>query len=227
MKFDKPERKGSPLTEAQMYDVFHQTPGPYQAIMAFLMLHGTRPGEARAIVMSQIDPDAGNILINATFSDRDRLPRRKNAESEAYTVSIHPEMYDWIAYQYDNRRSDDEPLFKRSYDGSYFTGRRLQLVWDRIRKRMGLPKNVRMYDATRHSNATALAKKGYGTGEIKRALGHSRETTTLRYTGGVRPAPSQANASLSLATRPEDTAGQVRERTYGDGTVEPPVLSKS
>ena len=205
-----------PFTQAQMYDMFHKyTPVTHRNIFKFLLLHSVRPGEARAIKMSKIELDENRILIDATYSDEVYRPKRKGKKSTAYYVNIHPESLEWITGRYENRESEDEHLFRRPSDDEHYASKTLEYVWDKIRTRMGLPEKMRLYDATRHTAATLLAKKGYDEKDISKVLGHAKPSTTKRYMGGVLPPPSKINTHLTLIKPSEDDtqdekSGEVR-----------------
>ena len=65
-------------------------------ITEFLMLHGCRPGEARALRVADVNIEAQSITIKSTFSKNALRQRRKGKKSKPYVIAIHPEMVDFF-----------------------------------------------------------------------------------------------------------------------------------
>jgi integrase len=58
-------------------------------IIAFLMLHGCRPGEARALKVKNVDIKKGIIRIKSTFSGKEIRDRRKGRGAKPLEIPIH------------------------------------------------------------------------------------------------------------------------------------------
>ena len=161
--------------------LYEMVPDRHKPIFAFLFLHGTRPGEARALKCKDVDLEHRSITISATFSKNVYRKRRKGKRSKPYILPIHPEMYDYIA---DQVRSSHPEAFVFNHPG---TGRPyiesiLPKIWKVVRKKAGIgPYELRLYDAARHSFASQLVNSGATLFFVSKALGHSTQKTSERY----------------------------------------------
>jgi integrase len=57
----------------------------------------------------------------------------------------------------------------------------LRTTWRRAADKLGLPKELTFYGASRHSFTTKALKAGASLDEVSTALGHADPTTTKRY----------------------------------------------
>lgn len=155
-------------------------PDDDKPIIAFLMLTGCRPGEARALKCKDVNLDLDVININATFSGRVYRKKRKGRRSKDVTIPIHSEISDYIK----NRVTNNLPeafLFIYKKTGQHYTEDKLKRIWDKVKVLVGLPKNIRLYDATRHSFASQLINNGISLINVSRLLGHSSVKMTEKY----------------------------------------------
>jgi integrase len=212
IKIDVPDPELAVLSENQLKDVIHvYCPVDDRPFLAFLILTPVRPGEARAIKLQQVDLESGNILIDHHFSREELKPKRKGQKSESYCVAIHPEIADWIVWR-KSEGSDEDWLLPRPYDGDHYTQDDLTYLWEKIRAAMGLDKKIRMYDATRHSAATLMARKGADIFDIQAALGHTTPKMAKRYVAIAMPGTKKINV-LSLKRNEEAAAGDYSGNT--------------
>jgi len=77
-----------------------------QKIIGFLLLHGCRPSEARALLVKDVNFDNLSITIPATFSGRLYREESKGKKSRSVTIPIHPEMVEYISERVKNNPSD-------------------------------------------------------------------------------------------------------------------------
>lgn len=150
-------------------------------IFAFLMLHGCRPSEARALKIKDVDLRNQTITISATFSGRVYREKRKGKRSKSVVIPVHSEMIEFIA----SRVCQGLPeafLFINPRTGKPYSQNRLRKIWDKVRKKAGISKQLRLYDATRHSFASQLIKSGASLLAVSKLLGHSSTKMTERYT---------------------------------------------
>ena len=161
--------------------LYEMVPDKHKPIIAFLMLHGCRPGEARALKCKDVDLERTFITVAATFSKNVYRLRRKGKKAKPYIVPIHAEMYDYIADRV--RISHPEAfLFPNPSTGRFYTESVLPKIWKIVRKQAGIgPFELRLYDASRHSFASQLANSGTTLFFVSKALGHSTPKMSERY----------------------------------------------
>ncbi|MBF0554062.1 MAG: site-specific integrase [Nitrospirae bacterium] len=149
-------------------------------IIRFLMLYGCRPGEARALKFKHVDIKHGTITVNSTFSGKIIHDRRKGRGAKPLMLPIHPELLDYLSTRSANALPEAF-VFINPRTSGYYSMDALRKVWDRARKKGGLPKSLRLYDATRHSVGSQLAKQNVSTYFVSKALGHSNTNMTEKY----------------------------------------------
>ncbi|HME43050.1 MAG TPA: tyrosine-type recombinase/integrase, partial [Syntrophorhabdales bacterium] len=96
-------------------------------------------------------------------------------------IPIHPEMYDHIA---DRVKSalPEAFLFPHPDTGRNYYESALPKIWEGVRTQAGIgPYELRLYDASRHSFASQLANSGTTLFHISKALGHSTQKMSERY----------------------------------------------
>lgn len=84
------------LSQEDQVTLFEFVPDKHKPIFAFLMLHGCRPSEARALKCKNVDIANKAIIISSTFSKSVYRERRKGKKSKPYCIPIHPESFDYI-----------------------------------------------------------------------------------------------------------------------------------
>ncbi|MDA8091901.1 MAG: tyrosine-type recombinase/integrase [Nitrospiraceae bacterium] len=147
-------------------------------IVKFLMLHGCRPGEARALRSLDVNIDNLSITIRNTFSKNTlrRRARRKGKKSKPYVVPIHREI---VAFIEERVRSNPEGfIFINPRTGGPYMIDAFQAIFVAVRKKLNIAKNIRLYDATRHSFVTQLRRAGLSLSEISKLVGHSSSKIT-------------------------------------------------
>jgi integrase len=164
--------------EAQS-QIFNLIPDEHKPIFGFLMLTGCRPAEARALKCKDVNLENGTITISATFSGKVYREKRKGKVSKPVTIPIHPEMVEYIASRVKNNLPEAF-LFPNPVTGRPYNKNALQKIWAKVREKAGL-KNIRLYDATRHSVASNLISSGTSLFKVSRLLGHADVRTTERY----------------------------------------------
>lgn len=168
------------LTPKVQKVVFNYIPDQDKPIIAFLMLSGCRPGEARALRCKDVNLDQKTITISATFSDSIYRQKRKGKKSKSVTIPIHHEMFGYIK---DRVKSNlpEAYVFVNSNTGLHYSKTKLCRIWDAVRDKAGLDKAVRLYDGTRHSFASQLVNSGVPLLSVSRLLGHSDIRTSEIY----------------------------------------------
>jgi integrase len=159
--------------------VFSYVPKSDKPIIAFLMLSGSRPGEARALKCKDVDLESKLITISATFSDATYRPRRKGKKSKQAIIPIHQEIFAHFKQRVENNMP--EAFIFVTETGIHYSESRLQRMWSMVREKAGLDKSVRLYDAARHSFASQLINSGVSIYNVSNLLGHSNIKTTEKY----------------------------------------------
>ncbi|MDR4498447.1 MAG: site-specific integrase [Candidatus Scalindua sp.] len=167
------------LTQAAQITAFNNVADEDQPIIAFLMLSGCRPGEARALKCKDVDLERQFITISATFSKSVYRQRRKGQGSKSFVIPIHPEIFDYIKARVENNLP--EAFVFTHGKGLHYSKSKINRVWNLARDKAGLDKSIRLYDATRHSFASQLANIGISSEKVSRLLGHSSTKMTQRY----------------------------------------------
>jgi integrase len=149
-------------------------------IIEFLMLHGCRPGEARALRVADVNIITLSITIRSTYSKNTLRPRRKGKDSKPYTIAIHPEMVDFFRKRVKNHHEDEDEafIFVNPKTGGPYMMDAFQDIFISVRKKLNIPQEVRLYDASRHSFVTQLRRAGVPLVEISKLVGHSSEKMT-------------------------------------------------
>jgi integrase len=171
------------LSQDDQLILFEHIPDQDKPIMAFLMLHGCLPSEARALRCKNADLDAQAVSISATFSVNVYREKRKGRRSKSVTIPIHPEMYDYVADRV-KYSLPEAYIFVNPRTGRYYTNSALDRVWFKARKDAGLGNDLRLYDATRHSFASQLVNTGTSIFKVSKLLGHSSVRITEKYAHG-------------------------------------------
>jgi integrase len=146
----------------------------------FLMLHGCRPGEARALKAKRVALGTMSVEIRETYSGKEIRPRRKGKRSKPYSLPIHPEMTDFFTDRVKNSLPEAF-IFTNPRNGLPYSMSALGRLWASVRDKMNLSKDLRLYDLTRHSVGSQLCSTGVGLEAIRDILGHSSSRTTERY----------------------------------------------
>ena len=148
-------------------------------LIGFLMLHGCRPSEGRALKVKDVDIKAQTITISSTFSGHVYREKRKGRGARPVTIPIHPELFD-VSRARVTGNLPEAFLFVNG-KGRYYSESKLKRIWDTVREKAGIDKSLRLYDATRHSYASQLANSGTSIFKISRLLGHS----SIKMTGNI------------------------------------------
>ena len=179
-EIDVPESQVRWVHAKDQVSLYEKVPDEDKAIIGFLMLHGCRPGEARAIKCKDVSLETQSINIHATFSDNEYREKRKGRRAKPYTVAIHPEMLELI----DDRVRFSHPeafLFVNPRTGKCYYETKLRKIWNKVRKAAGIGKELRLYDASRHSFASQLVNRGATLFMVSKLLGHSSTNMSEKY----------------------------------------------
>ncbi len=168
------------IGQGDQVSLFEHVPDQHKPLIAFLMLHGCRPGEARALKCKNVDLAHDCITIAATFSGGVYCERRKGRGARVLVIPIHPEIRDYLA----DRARNSHPeafVFINPVTGTPYTEHKLLEVWDKVRIAAGVSRELRLYDASRHSFASQLVNSGVSLFKVSKLLGHSSTKMTEKY----------------------------------------------
>lgn len=116
--------------------------------------------DGKKVVYGQID------VHKAMVMNEDRVYEEKGTKTEAgERVLSHAWSLFQTIYSVRERGADDEPMLEMST-------RRQQYYWDRLRERLGLPKERRFYDL-RHYHCSVMVATGAPEDYIAAEMGHS------------------------------------------------------
>ena len=168
------------VSQDDQISLFGLVPDIHKPIVAFLMLHGCRPSEGRALKCNDVTLSHKSITIAATFSGRVYREKRKGRKSKPVSIPIHPEVYDFIAERVKNNLPEAY-VFVNPKTGRHYSENSLRRIWDGVRKKAGIGKELRLYDVTRHSLASQLVNSGTTLFKVSKLLGHSSVKMTEKY----------------------------------------------
>ena len=166
------------LSQEDQIKLYLLVPDEDKPIIAFMMLHGCRPGEARALRCGDVDLRNQTATIKSTFSGKEIREKRKGKNSKSVIIPIHPECLPFIQ----QRVKTSLPgafLFITSKRKAYSV-QKLRKVWDKVRAASGV-EGLKLYEATRHSVASQLVSAGVSLYQVQQILGHSDSRMTERY----------------------------------------------
>ncbi|MBF0540471.1 MAG: site-specific integrase [Nitrospirae bacterium] len=163
--------------------ILNAIPEGDRPIFAFLMLHGCRPGEVRALKLKHYDSLHKTILIDSTWSGRKEIRNtRKGRGAKSLLIPLHSEMLSYVhARSIEDMLNKEAFLFINPRTGGHYAEDTLANIWHKARMKVGLSDNIRLYDVTRHSFASQLANGGTSPFIIQQLLGHSNINMTNRY----------------------------------------------
>lgn len=199
------------LGQTDQASLFEKVPDLHKPFIAFLMLHGCRPGEARALKCRNVDLEHDSITIGATFSGGMYCERRKGKGARIAVIPIHPEMRDYIADRV--RKAHPEAfVFVNPMTGEPYSETRIWKLWDKVRKAAGVEEGLRLYDASRHSFASQLVNSGVSLFTVSKLLGHSTTKMTERYSHANIESMRTELSKLSLKKRENVSTLSLRKK---------------
>lgn len=175
-----PEYRYKWMSQKDQRALFEHISSRDKPIVAFLLLHGCRPSEARALKCKNVNLNSRTISITATFSNNIYLEKRNGGRSKSVTIPLHREMYDYIAERVNNNLPEAY-IFINPRTGNYYTNSALDRVWFKARKDAGIGSDLRFYDATRHSFVSQLLNTGISLFTVSKLLGHTSVKMTEQY----------------------------------------------
>jgi integrase len=143
--------------------------------IAFLMCHGCRTGEARALQHQDIDLELNSVHIHRSFSGQTLRSTTKTKRQR-----IVPLDASWKDIYISRPRYIDPQGFVFNKKGNPLSESWLRKKWNEACKKAGI-KGVTLYEGTRHSIASQAASRGESLYLISKFLGHTNSKMTERY----------------------------------------------
>lgn len=141
----------------------------------FLMCHGCRTGEARALQHIDINMENDTITIRRSFSGQTLRQTTKTGRSR-----IIPLNQTWKEIYLSRPRYIDPEGFVFHKKGEPLSESWLRKKWNEACQKAGI-KGVTLYEGTRHSIASQAANRGESLYLISKFLGHTNSKMTERY----------------------------------------------
>lgn len=133
----------------------------------FLTRQGTRPSEARALRISDLDLENGTVTISRTFSNHEIIERNK--EKKAKARLLNPELLPMLK-ELCHDRFPEEYVFVNWRTGNPYNRNLFNKIWNDACKKAKI--DIRLYNGTRHSVGTQAARAGIPDSEIAEILNH-------------------------------------------------------
>ncbi len=174
------------ISPADQDAVLEEIPDEKRGIFHLLIFHLARPGEARALNISDYSfRDRLVTIRTAMKGENTTAPRGTTKEDDLRRHEAMPIRADWLEANTPAQRrlQGDQPLFQnldaknREHRWSYWA---LRDVWHEARARAKVP-YVRLYEGTKHSTATALRRAGVALDVIQHIAGHADSRSTEIY----------------------------------------------
>jgi integrase len=141
----------------------------------FLATHGVRPGEARALIHSDLDLKRGTVTVRRAFSGTELRPFTKTKR-----VRVLPLDASWLELYNQQPTPLDPDSFVFTRNGKPFSMTWASKKWREAADKAGFP-NLNLYQATRHSLASQAVSRGESLYSVSKFLGHTNTTQTERY----------------------------------------------
>lgn len=154
--------------------IFNCIPDEHKNIFMFMMLHGCRPGEARALWREDIDFNNGTAIIRRSFSNNVYQDTTKTKRERL--IPIHPDilpilkkipvLHGFIFLDPDTL----EPYRKR----------KLERIFSKARKLSGV-ENITLYQWSKHSFCSQAINRGVPHKLVNQMVGTLSESAARRY----------------------------------------------
>jgi len=141
----------------------------------FMMTHGVRTGEARALQHRDLDLTNDTVTVRRAFSGSTLRPFTKTRRVR--TIPLDPT---WKEIYQSQPRNINSEAFVFTREGRPFSESWARKKWNEARQAAGLAP-ITLYEGTRHSIASQAANRGVSLYAISKFLGHSNIKQTERY----------------------------------------------
>ncbi len=167
----------------------------------FLMAHGCRPGELRALKHKDIDLKIDKVTIRRTISGTKLRETTKSRRRRTIDLDT-----DWKEMYLARPRVIDPEAFVFNKNGKPLSATWLTKEWRKACDKAGV-EGITLYEGTRHSLASQLANRDVNQYRIGKLLGHSTTKMTERYSH------LDSNPSKELARRNKPIPIQIHKKS--------------
>ena len=151
----------------------------HRKIIEFMCETGVRPGEAMAIFLDDFDSKDILLRVSKTFSDR----QFKNTTKSGRINDVIPLSAKAVEIIRSLPKGSSTFMFVNPDTRKHYVLDSLDRLWKKVRDHFKIDKKIKLYNFTKHSFATQIARAGGTPHEIKDLLRHSDIRTSLKYTG--------------------------------------------
>ncbi len=176
------DHKPVTLSDSEQSAVLEAIPEPRRGLFLGLALLGLRPGEARALDVSDLYHEDGELwvrvgrAIQGLSADAPIGPTKTRRQR---SLPVPVELGSWIeAHVERSGRLKGRPLFEHPRGGRWSHGA-VRDTWKRACEAVGV--DVGLYEGTKHTAATKWLRQGADERTIQEILGHSDVRSTRKY----------------------------------------------
>ena len=167
-------------------------------IFELLAQTGIRRGEVLAVLVGDVDLDAGILTIRrAKSAGKDSTPKSKRARR----IPLTDRAVEILTPLVEDR--DDQELVFAGKDGGGLDADALSRRFTRARDHAGLKATDLTIHDLRHTTGSLLARAGFPQTEIQAVLGHAKSTTTEIYMHHRPRAGDSERMSRALGRNPD------------------------
>jgi integrase len=187
---------------------------PWERRGAFLAMAylGIRPGEARAVRVSDVEGE-WLVIRRAAKGSAASAPVKGTKTGRVKRLPIPAQLAEWITSQVDPRgRLTGALLFPNPTTGRMWGHEPLRRTWDRAARGVGV--RVAMYPGTKHATGTALKAAGVDDRVLQRLFGHAGRRSTERYArlqDGALVTALRTRLSLACPWPPEGESEKMKK----------------
>lgn len=167
------------IGENEQGEILSALPENDRFIYLFLMLHGCRPSEARALKVRDLNFEHGSIIFRRAFTGSIGNTLVEHTKTHRQRViPINPEI-ETILKELCKDKLPEAFVFTDSKTGQPYPSRTLIKRWQAACDKAG--KKIGLYEGSKHSFASQRVSKGKSIYLISKVLGHTNIRTTERY----------------------------------------------
>ena len=219
-----PEYQPRILSAEAQGELLHAIPEDARGIFLAMALMGIRPGEARALLVSDFS-DGWLSVDKAVKGNRIDSPVRGTKSGKPKRLPTPDLLIDWIEhFVAKDARLRREALFVNPNTGGPWTPTSLRRCWEKACKALRI-EGISIYEGCKHSFATDAVARGVQERHLQAYLGHADARSTRRYArladAGLINVLPQTNRARDLSrTCPTHNSASSKHSNSNDKMVE-------